>query len=123
VRALRSDAAGAAEGAAARKCLTPEDRFPPAAPTEFVALSAKDGITLRWAPNTEPDLGGYLVLRGRSGDAKLQQIATLPPAQTQYLDRDVMSGGRYVYAVVAIDSRKPEPNPSAESDRDEATAP
>ena len=110
------------EGESSRICVTPDDRFPPAAPTELAALTAKDGITLRWAPNTEPDLGGYLVLRGRSGDAKLLQIAAVPPTQTQYLDRDVMSGVRYVYAVVAVDSRLPVPNVSAESERVEETA-
>jgi hypothetical protein len=105
------------------KCEKPEDTFPPAAPEGLRVLAATEGITLRWSPNAEPDLGEYLILRGRAGDATLAQIARTPSTQTQYVDRDVTSGVRYVYAIVALDNRAPTPNRSEESARDEAVAP
>lgn len=107
--------------ASPRACVTPEDRFPPAAPTELVAVAGPDGIAIRWAPSRDADLGGYLVLRGTPADVTLLPVTGTPVVETQYLDRDVVPGTRYVYAVVAVDSREP-PNRSPESARDAATA-
>jgi hypothetical protein len=42
--------------------------------------------------------------------------------ETQFTDTTVMPGTRYVYAVVAVDSRLPVPNISGESERIEETA-
>jgi hypothetical protein len=124
VRSVRAEEGSFVDGPlSARVCRTPEDTFPPRAPAELAAAAAAEGIALRWAPNTEPDLGGYLILRGRPGDATLLPITPTPIAQTQFVDREVMSGLRYVYAVVAVDTRTPAPNRSPESQRDEATAP
>jgi predicted small lipoprotein YifL len=103
-------------------CLTPEDVFPPAAPQTLVAVAGPDGIALRWTANREADVGGYLILRGTPADATLLPITGTPVMETQFLDRDVVPGVRYVYAVVAVDSRQPTPNRSPESERDEATA-
>jgi len=74
-----------------------------------------------WSPNAEPDLAGYLVLRGTPGDDTLAQITPLPLTPTRYVDRNVMSGVRYVYAVVAVDNA-PVANSSLPSARDETTA-
>lgn len=123
VRAVRAEEGSAVEGPPSRECVTPEDRWPPAPPKDLQAVTSADGITLRWAPNSDKDLGGYLILRGRAGDATLAQITPMPLAQTQYLDRNVTAGMRYVYAVVAVDRKQPVPNRSEPSDRDEATAP
>jgi hypothetical protein len=124
IRAIRTEDGSQVEGEASeRRCETPEDRFPPAAPSGLVALTQSDGIALKWVPNTETDLAGYLVLRGRAGDATLLPLTPTPVVQTQFMDRDVMSGMRYVYAVVAVDTRAPAPNRSPESERNEATAP
>jgi len=123
VRVVRADAGATFEGEASPPgCLTPEDVFAPAAPQGLQAVAGPDGISLRWLPNREPDLGGYLVLRGTAGDATLLPMTGSPVTETQYLDRDVVPGVRYVYAVVAVDSRRPTPNPSPESPRDEVTA-
>ena len=85
-----------------------------------VALD-EGGIELRWTPNTEPDLAGYLILRGTAGDATLAQIIEAPLEEARFIDRTVTPGARYSYAVVAIDTATP-PNRSSESERDEATA-
>jgi hypothetical protein len=107
------------EGDAASRCHTAEDRFPPATPTSLTALPVDEGIRLRWRGGNEPDLAGYLVLRGRAGDATLQPVTPVPIAEVEFLDRSVTSGTRYVYAVVAVDVRG---NRSGESDRDDETA-
>jgi hypothetical protein len=111
------------ESEPARTCVTFVDTFPPAAPTDLRALSRDDGgVELRWNANTEPDLAGYLILRGTAGDATLLQITETPVAQTRYTDRAVMAGVRYVYAVIAVDRAAPAPNRSPESERDGVTA-
>jgi hypothetical protein len=102
-------------------CETPVDRFPPAPPRDIVATSGTGEIEVRWAESTEPDLAGYVVLRGAPGDATLAPITGTITA-TRFTDRNVMSGVRYVYAVVAVDKASPGPNQSAPSARDEATA-
>ena len=75
-----------------------------------------------WEPNTDADLGGYLVLRGEAGDATLAPLVAHPIVETRYSDRSVVEGHRYVYAVVAADARIPLPNLSAQSARVEEVA-
>jgi hypothetical protein len=124
VRAVRTEGGSPVEGdASERRCVTPEDTFGPAAPKGLQAVTHSDGIALKWEANTEKDLAGYLVLRGRAGDATLLPLMPTPIVETQFIDRNVMSGVRYVYAVVAVDTRAPSPNRSPESDRNDATAP
>ena len=119
---VRTVRAGAESEASDRQCRTAEDTYAPAAPRELAALTSGDGITLKWTANTEKDLAGYLILRGQPGDATLLPITPKPVTQTTYTDREVKSGVRYVYAVIAVDSA-PKPNRSQESGRDEITAP
>ncbi len=102
-------------------CETPVDMFPPGPPQDIVATAGAGEITVRWTESREPDLAGYVVLRGAPGDATLAPI-TETITSTRFTDRNVMSGVRYVYAVVAVDKASPRPNRSAPSARDEATA-
>jgi hypothetical protein len=123
VRALRGSPPNAVlSEPSERHCLTPVDEFPPAAPTALNSIAAEGVISLLWEPNGEADLGGYLVLRGQVGDATLQPLTESPVMGVRYEDRDVMAGVRYVYAVKAVDTQKPVPNVSAESNRVEETA-
>jgi hypothetical protein len=105
-----------------RGCITPEDSYAPAAPTGLSSIAADGVISLLWEPNGEADLGGYLVLRGRPGDATLQVLTQAPVMGERYEDRDVMPGVRYVYAVQAVDTHQPDPNVSEESNRVDETA-
>jgi predicted small lipoprotein YifL len=105
-----------------RTCVTPFDIFPPAAPAGLAAVPSEGGISLIWEPNSEPDLGGYVVLRREPGDATLRQLTTTPVADTRYRDTDVQPGRRYLYSVVAVDTQVPLPNVSAESERVEEAA-
>jgi len=86
-----------------------------------VAVAEAGAITLSWNPNAEPDLAGYLVLRGEAPGATLRQITPAPIEGTTYRDTGVTAGVRYVYAVVAVDRANP-PNYSAQSARVEETA-
>ena len=86
------------------------------------ASSGEGAITLIWEPNAEPDVAGYLVLRGEAGDATLTPVTDTVVTESRYTDRTVKPGVRYVYAVQAIDTRLPRPNVSDESARVEETA-
>ncbi len=102
-------------------CVSPTDTFPPKAPASLAAVGSQGAVNLIWNANTEPDLAGYLVLRGRAGGGALRPLTPKPITQTTYRDDTVEPGTRYVYAVVAVDTATP-PNMSPESNRVEETA-
>jgi len=123
VRAVRGTGRSAVEGdPSARACVTPTDDFPPAAPAGLQTTTEDGAISLIWEPNAEPDVAGYLVLRGEAGDATLTPLTDTVVTEARFTDRTVRTGVRYVYAVQAIDTRLPRPNVSAESERIEDTA-
>jgi hypothetical protein len=123
VRTVRDTSALAIESEPSTPlCLTPEDLFPPAAPTGLAAVSTAGRVNLIWELGTEVDLGGYVVLRGEAGDIVLQPLATTSVRETRFLDDNITVGVRYQYAVIALDTREPAPNRSMESARVEATA-
>jgi hypothetical protein len=123
VRAVRGTPPDAIEGdPSAPNCFIPVDTFPPAAPARLVTVADAGGISLIWEPNAEPDVIGYLVLRAEASDATLQPLTPTPVAEPRFRDTHVTAGKKYVYAVLALDSRVPLPNVSAESSRVEETA-
>jgi hypothetical protein len=77
---------------------------------------------LIWEPNAEPDLAGYLVLRGEAPGDTLQPLTPAPIVEARYRDAAVTAGVRYVYAIIAVDNRFPIPNLSAPSTQEEETA-
>ncbi len=92
-------------------------RLPPPPPTGFLAIAAKDGVKLSWdaspaAPPTtstaEVAIAGYNVYRRDAARTSYgDPIATLDPSATASVDRGVVYGRRYIYAVSAIGSRAP----------------
>ena len=102
-------------------CVTPEDRFPPAAPQGLAGVPTPGQISLIWNANAEKDLAGYLILRGDAPDGELNAITPAPIRETSYRDTTVKPGMRYIYAIVAVDTATP-PNVSAQSARVEETA-
>ena len=102
-------------------CVTPRDTFPPAAPKALSVVAGDGTMRLSWDANSEPDLAGYLVLRGEAPGETLQPLASAPMAGTSFEDKTVKPGVRYVYAIVAVDKATP-PNRSAPSPRVEETA-
>ena len=119
VRALRG---GIESDPSPRTCVRPVDVYPPPPPPAPEAVAGEGVISLIWETSSAPDLGGYLVLRGEPGDATLQPLTTHPIVEASYRDTTVVSGRRYVYAVVAVDDRVPVGNMSAPSPPVEETA-
>jgi hypothetical protein len=123
VRSVRGSGAQLVEGnPSAPACVIPMDDVPPEPPSGLSSVASEGAIALIWVPNAEPDVAGYLVLRGEAGDATLTPLTDTVVTETRYTDRTVKPGVRYVYAVQAIDTRLPRPNVSAESARVEDTA-
>ena len=102
-------------------CVVLTDTFPPAAPTGLLAVANAGTISLVWNENTEPDIAGYVVLRGRTSDATLQPLTVEPVEETAFRDSDVELGERYIYQVRAVDTATP-PNVSPPSDQIVETA-
>jgi len=103
-------------------CLTPVDKFAPAAPKNLRAVAEEGAVSLVWDPNTEPDLGGYLVLRGDPAAGTMEPITKEPIKDATYRDTTVTAGTRYVYAIVAVDSAAPARNSSPPSAQEAVTA-
>jgi hypothetical protein len=102
-------------------CLTPTDKFPPAAPKGLRAVAEDGAVSLVWETNAEPDLAGYLVLRGDVENGPLQPLTPQPIKDAIYRDATAKAGVRYFYAVVAVDTATP-PNRSAASAQEAVTA-
>jgi hypothetical protein len=102
-------------------CLTPIDKFPPAAPKGVRAVAEDGAVNLVWEANAEPDLGGYLVLRGEVEGGVLPPITPKPIKDANFRDTTAKPGVRYFYAVVAVDTATPR-NTSAESKPEAVTA-
>jgi hypothetical protein len=98
--------------------ITPADIFPPAAPTGLRAVAGPQSIELSWTRNGEPDFAGYRIFRSAGGGPFVMLRDELDaPA---FSDRDIAAGGRYTYAVEAIDMLG---NVSARSETASATIP
>ena len=103
-------------------CLTPLDKFPPAAPKNLRAVAEEGAVSLVWDPNTEPDLGGYLVLRADAAGGSPQPMTPNPIKDATFRDTTVTAGSRYVYSIVAVDNAAPAPNRSPPSPQEMVTA-
>jgi hypothetical protein len=102
-------------------CVTPADTFAPAAPKGLSVVAAPGTMNLSWDANAEPDVAGYVVLRGEAPGETLQPLTPAPIPGTSYEDKTAKPGVRYAYAIVAVDKAAP-PNKSAPSARLEETA-
>ena len=123
VRAVRGTGTQRVEGEPSdRQCTVPVDDEAPAAPTGLTATAEEGSISLRWEPNGEEDLGGYLVLRRDPGGDTLRQLTPVPIAGTTYTDSPVTSGQMYTYIVRAVDKQPSKPNVSIDSAETAVTA-
>jgi hypothetical protein len=122
VRAVEKSGTALVESdASAPACITPRDTFPPAAPKGVSVVAGPGTVNLSWDANAEPDLAGYLVLRGEVPGDTLQPLSPAPIAGTNFEDKTAKPGVRYAYAIVAVDTATPR-NQSAPSPRVEETA-
>jgi hypothetical protein len=91
--------------------ITPVDTFPPATPTNIRAIVGTRSVELSWNRDTEPDLAGYRVFRAE-GDGPFT-LAVDKLTSPSFSDRAVKPGGRYRYAVSAVDQTANESQRSA----------
>ena len=75
---------------------------PPATPRSVATMPAPDGsaVTVSWAPNSEPDLLGYVVTRTPSAPGSWPVAVT----GTSFTDRYVAPATAYTYSVQAVRS-------------------
>ena len=83
-----------------RCCLRP-DYTPPAVPRGVTSVTGDWEVYLYWYPNNEVDLAGYNVYVGSEPEGYYTLIASTPSAN--FVDRDVVNGVTYYYAVSAYD--------------------
>jgi hypothetical protein len=102
VRALAAYGPLAIESDEARPpCITLKDTFPPARPQGLTSVASERAISLIWEPNGEPDLDGYIVLRGTAA-GNMTPISGIV-RETTFRDT-VAPGTRFFYAVRALDT-------------------
>jgi hypothetical protein len=92
----------------------PQDTFPPAAPQELNVVSAREGMVLIWAPNSENDVAGYNIYRSITSGTGYEKINAQLIRETTFTDKKVQKGQQYYYVVSAVDSA-PVPNESSHS--------
>jgi len=80
-----------------------DDNAAPATPRGVYSITGDEYVTVVWYPNQETDLSGYVVYRSRREFEDYEEIATVGPGASDYLDRDVENGTTYYYAVSAFD--------------------
>ncbi len=123
IRAVRGAGAAAVEGPPSPLgCVRPVDIYPPAPPSSVSAVVSEGAISLIWEASPTEDVAGYVVLRGEGPGDTLLPVTPVPVVETRFVDRSVVPGVRYVYAVIAADGRVPLPNTSLPSPRVEETA-
>jgi len=101
-------------------CVKFIDTFPPAPPTNLVAVANVGTINLIWNASSEADLAGYQVLRAEATGETLQPLHSGIITETTYRDTSGIAGVDYVYAVVALDTAKA-PNISGPSNQVQET--
>lgn len=84
--------------------LVPQDITPPLPPQGLSAVPTASGIELRWESNSDPDLLGYLVYRGKGSSSDSQLLTPEPIMQNRYRDPSALPGIPYRYQVSAVDS-------------------
>ncbi|MGD2246276.1 MAG: hypothetical protein PVI11_07005 [Candidatus Aminicenantes bacterium] len=83
--------------------VTPEDTFPPAAPSGLISIVAEDFISLTWDENREEDLAGYRVWRKTDEEGEFRLLTPEPIHANAFNDTAVEPNKRYHYVVTALD--------------------
>lgn len=91
--------------------ITPEDRFPPPAPTNLAGVGSTGSIELLWDRSTASDLAGYRIYRAQ-GSAAFAKVGETRESPT-FSDRKIEHGKNYRYAVTAFDNAGNESGMSA----------
>ena len=80
---------------------TPEDRFPPAVPSNVTAVPLDSKVQLLWDEVADSQLAGYFVYRGNGKD-RLEKSSSLVTIN-RYVDSEPQAGSVLYYAVAAVD--------------------
>ncbi len=83
--------------------ITKPDTEPPAAPRGVHSITGDGEVTIQWYPNAERDLDGYRVWKSVDSLAGPYQAITGIISGTSHIDRNVVNGNTYFYAVTACD--------------------
>jgi rhamnogalacturonan endolyase len=81
---------------------TPDSLRPPAKPRNISVTAWDDTVQIGWDENSDLDLAGYRIYRGKSADS-LSLLSDVGTA-TSYLDTDVTNDSTYYYALTAYDT-------------------
>lgn len=80
------------------------DSAPPNAPSGVVATREGNTIRVRWTPNSEPDVSGYIVYRALQGTGQPSRITSTLVSTNEYVDSSVPPTAETVwYEVSAVD--------------------
>jgi fibronectin type 3 domain-containing protein len=77
-------------------------------------VSAREGMVLIWAPNSEEDVVGYNIYRSTTPGQDYTKINKELVRETTFTDKDIKQGQKYYYVITAVDSA-PVPNESEKS--------
>ncbi len=87
--------------------ITPQDSFPPSAPSSITIASVAGIVSLFWPANPEPDVAGYNIYRSEDPSWPPQQwikLNTQLHTSTTFRDERVQIGKQYFYQLTAVDS-------------------
>ncbi len=90
--------------------LVPDSLKPPSTPINIETTAWGDTVLIEWDANTDVDLAGYTIYRGKTKDT-LTLLRDVGLA-TSYVDADVTNDSTYYYAVAAYDVDGNESAPS-----------
>jgi hypothetical protein len=80
------------------------DNSAPAAPRGVYSISGDAKVEIKWYPNQEKDLNGYVIYKSTKKSGDYKEIDTVGAKVSSYIDEDVRNGNTYYYAISAIDS-------------------
>jgi uncharacterized protein len=92
----------------------PVDSLPPAVPVNLTAKIDSTGtVTLRWKANSEPDLRGYVVLKGNLKEEEPAVVNSEPLTKNGYTEKVALNtlNGKVYYSVMALDRRMNQSKP------------
>ena len=80
-----------------------DDDSAPAAPRGVYSITGDNQVLIKWYPNQEKDLKGYIIYRSSKEIGDYKEIDTVSKSVSSYIDTDVRNGNTYYYAVSAFD--------------------
>lgn len=104
VRAVAETTEGVVESEDTEPVLIrPMDVFPPAPPSDVVAVAAEGRVAVSWAGGGDPDLDGFRVWRREAEGTSFVLLEEGLTRARSFVDRPPGGRGAYVYAVSAVD--------------------